>query len=68
MKESKMVMSKNEFVKREQAVMKSMMGDRPGVKEEFKKFNANMMNTGERAEEACRKVTAGLDKRAFPVK
>lgn len=62
------VKSNNEFVKNEQANLKSMMGDRPGAPAEMKKFNAFMSNNGEVAQESARKLTAGLDKKAFPVK
>lgn len=62
------VMNNNAFVKREQEVMKSMMGDRPGAPAEMKKFNAYMSNSGEKAQESCRSLTQGLDKKAFPVK
>lgn len=61
------VMSKNAFVKAEQARMKSMMGDRPAQKAEAYKFNAYMCNDGDHAKEFGRKITAGLDKKAFPV-
>ena len=62
------VMSNNAFVKREQERMKSMMGDRPAQKAECYKFNAYMSNDGEHAEELARKVTKGIDEKAFPVK
>lgn len=62
------VMSNNAFVKKGQNNMKSMMGDRPGVKPEMKHFNANMVNDGDLAERMARSSTAGLDKKAFPVK
>lgn len=60
-------MEKNAFVKREQAQMKSMMGDKPKMPAAMKKFNANMSNDGKSAEAACRSLTKGLDKKAFPV-
>lgn len=62
------VMSNNAFVKQEQNTMKQMMGDRPGVKPEYNKFNANMVNDGDLAQKIARKVTTGLEKKAFPVK
>lgn len=68
MKDNNMVMSKNEFVKQEQKVLKSMMGDRPGAPAPMKKFNAYMSNNGEYAQECTRSITKGLDKKAFPVK
>lgn len=61
------VMSDNAFVKKGQNQMKSMMGDRPGVKPDMKHFNANMVNDGDLAQKAARSLTKGLDK-AFPVK
>jgi len=62
------VNANNAFVKKEQQVMKSMMGDRPGAPPEMKKFNAYMSNNGEYAQKCARECTEGLDKRAFPVK
>lgn len=62
------VMSNNEFVKREQQIMKSMMGDRPGAPAEMKRFNAYMSNNGNCAQECAVDATKGLDKKAFPVK
>lgn len=61
------VESKNAFVKREQEVMKTMMGDRPKVPAEMKRFNAFMSNNEETSESFCEKLTAGIDKKAFPV-
>ena len=62
-----MVDKKNAFVKREQENMKSMMGERPRTPEEMHRFNAYMSNNGEGAEELGRKLTAGIDHKAFPV-
>lgn len=62
------VMSNNAFVKAEQARMRQMMGDRPGVKPDMRHFNANMVNDGDLAENMARRATEGLDKKAFPVK
>lgn len=62
------VMEKNRFVKREQEVMKSMMGDRPGAPSEMKKFNAYMSNNATTTQACVEACTAGLDKKAFPVK
>jgi hypothetical protein len=67
MKDNNEVMKKNAFVKAEQQQMKSMMGDKPSIPSEMKKFNAYMSNDGEKAQESCRKLTSGLDKKAFPV-
>lgn len=61
------VIDKNNFVKKEQAEMKTMMGDRPQVPYEMKKFNAYMCNNEETAKESTRKLTAGIDHKAFPV-
>lgn len=68
MKNNNEVMSNNAFVKAEQARMKQMMGDRPAQKAESYKFNAYMCNNGEHAQDFARKMTQGLDKKAFPVK
>lgn len=62
------VAANNAFVKREQDVIKSMMGDRPVLKAEAKKFNAYMCNNGESAEQFGRELTKDIDKKAFPVK
>lgn len=62
------VMSNNAFVKKGQNNMKSMMGDRPGAKPEAKHFNAYMCNDGDLAQKMARDLTAGMDKKAFPVK
>ncbi len=59
--------SKNAFVKREQDVMKSMMGGKPAVPAEMERFNAYMSNSGEKAESFGSKLTEGLDKKAYPV-
>lgn len=62
------VKSKNAFVKAEQKVLESMMGDRPGAKPEMKKFNAYMSNNEECVEKFNHKLTQGIDKKAFPVR
>jgi len=67
MSNGNMVNKKNAFVKKEQATMKSMMGDRPGAPAPMKKFNAYMSNDGDAAESLARSATEGLDKKAFPV-
>ncbi len=59
--------SKNAFVKREQDIMKSMMGGKPTVPAEMERFNAYMSNNGDVAERLCDKLTVGIDKKAFPV-
>ena len=61
------VANKNGFVKKEQAVLKTMMGDRPTVPAEMKRFDAFMSNNAETSQAMCSKLTAGLDKKAFPV-
>lgn len=61
------VSNKNAFVKKEQNTLKSMMGDRPKVSSDLKRFDATMSNDGAAAEKMCGKLTAGLDKKAFPV-
>lgn len=63
--EKNMVMSNNEFVRKEQAKMRAKMGDRPVLKAEAHQFNAYMCNDGEDAQAYARKV--GLDD-AYPVK
>lgn len=67
MKDDKMVMSNNAFVKAEQARMKSMMGGRPGAPREMEEFNAYMSNDGEKAQSFTRKLCKSMDD-AFPVK
>lgn len=67
MKDSNIVMSKNEFVKQEQKVMKSMMGSRPGAPAEMRRFNAYMSNNADCIDAAVKAATKGLDKDAFPV-
>ena len=59
--------SKNAFVRREQDTMKTMMGKRPTVPAEMKRFDAFMSNNEQTSENFCEKLTAGLDKKAFPV-
>jgi len=58
---------KNEFVKRQQAEVAGMAGRAPNLKAESMEFNAYMCNNGENAQRFAREVTAGLDKKAFPV-
>jgi hypothetical protein len=66
MKDNKMVQSNNEFVRREQARMKGMMGNRPMMKREMEEFDAYMSNDGENAKDFARKLCRGLDD-AFPL-
>lgn len=58
---------KDAFVKRQQAALDKYAGKRPDLKAESLKFNAYMCNDGAHAQEFGRKLTAGLDKTAFPV-
>lgn len=58
----------NAFVKKEQATLKSMAGKPPSLKAEAMKFNAYQCNNGEHAQELGRKLTSGLEKKAYPVK
>ena len=57
----------NDFVKKEQSILRSMMGSRPSIKAEDSRFDARMMNDGEAAKAAARKLVKDIDKRAFPV-
>ncbi len=67
MKMRNKVSNKNAFVKKEQDVLKTMMGERPTVPAEMKRFDAFMSNNAETAQAMCTKLTSGLDKKAFPV-
>jgi hypothetical protein len=58
---------KNNFVKREQAARDKYAGRKPDMKGDLMEFNAEMQNTGAWAQEFGKKLTAGLDKVAFPV-
>ena len=58
---------KNAFVKREQAAQDRYAGRKPAMKGDLMEFNATMQNTGEWAQNFGKKLTAGLDKVAFPV-
>lgn len=46
----------------------TMAGKAPNLEGKYMNFNAEMMNTGMHAQEFGRELTAGLDKKAFPVK
>lgn len=59
--------SKNEFVKRQQAEVRQYAGKKPMMKNALMEFNAQMQNTGEWAQGVGKRITAGLDKVAFPV-
>ena len=67
MKDNSMVQSNNAFVKKEQAKMKTRMGNRPGAPADMKHFDAYMSNDGAGAQESARKLCKGLDD-AFPLK
>ena len=67
MKDNSLVQSNNAFVRKEQAKMKTRMGNRPGAPKEMMEFNAYMSNDGEKAQAAGRKLCKGLDD-AFPLK
>lgn len=58
----------NAFVKANQNAMKPMGGKAPELKAESMEFSSYMCNNGPRAQELGRKLTVGLDKKAFPVK
>jgi len=60
-------MGKDAFVKKEQAAVKQYAGKKPVMKADMFEFNANMQNNGKWAQEFGKKLTAGLDKVAFPV-
>lgn len=56
------------FVKKQQAMLSKHAGKAPMMKAESMEFNAYMCNDGMHAQEMAVKLTAGLDKVAFPVK
>lgn len=58
---------KNAFVKREQAAKDKYAGRRPDMKEDMMEFNAHMQNNGAWAQGFGKKLTAGLDRVAYPV-
>ena len=60
--------SKDMFVKKQQNEMKSMEGRAPMLKGVAMEYDAYMCNNGEHAQEFARELTAGLDKKAFPVR
>jgi len=60
-------MAKDNFVKKEQAATAKYAGKKPNMKADMFEFNANMQNNGEWAQGFGKKLTAGLDKVAFPV-
>lgn len=58
---------KDAFVQREQNARKSLEGRAPMMEDRFMKMDASMMNNGAHAQKLARSITAGLDKRAYPV-
>lgn len=60
-------MGKNNFVKKQQREVEKYAGRKPDMKADMFEFNANMQNNGEWAQGVGRRITAGLDKVAFPV-
>jgi hypothetical protein len=58
----------NQFVKKVQSQQAVHGGQAPSMKPESMEFNAYMCNNGMHAQELAVKLTAGLDKVAFPVK
>lgn len=59
--------ARNQFVKKVQSEQARHAGRPPKMKGEAMEFNAYMCNNGEHAQEFGKKLTAGLDKVAFPV-
>lgn len=55
------------FVKKVQAEQARYAGKNPDLKPESMEFNAYMCNNGNHAQELAQKMTAGMDKVAFPV-
>lgn len=58
---------KDAFVKKVQAQQARNQGKAPDLKPEAMRFNAYQCNDGLHAQEFGKKLTAGLDKVAFPV-
>jgi hypothetical protein len=58
----------NAFVRSHEAMTATMGGKAPNLEGKYMNFNAEMMNTGAHAQEFGRNLTAGLDKKAYPVK
>jgi hypothetical protein len=60
--------SNNAFVRNHQA-MTATMGMKEGrLEDRYMHFDSCMISDGEHAQELARDLTAGLDKKAFPVK
>lgn len=60
--------SSNAFVKSQQEGLKSLQGRVPNMPQDAMAICHNMMSDGKHAQELARSATAGLDKKAFPVK
>lgn len=60
--------SNNAFVKKQEAVLASMGMKPANLQEKYMHFDACMINDGEHAQSFARDLTAGLDKKAYPVK
>jgi hypothetical protein len=58
----------NAFVKKQMAMLSPMGGKAPKLEEKYMHFDSCMINDGEHAQEFGRKLTSGLDKKAYPVK
>jgi hypothetical protein len=58
----------NSFVREHEAMTATMGGKAPNLEDKSMHFNAYMCNNGAHAQEFGRELTAGLDKKAFPVK
>jgi len=59
--------AKNAFVKKVQAEQARHAGRSPKLEAKSMEFNAYMCNNGEHAQEFGKKLTAGMDKVAFPL-
>lgn len=58
----------NAFVRKHEAMLATMGGKAPNLEGKYMNFNAEMVNNGAHAQEFGRELTAGLDKKAYPVK
>jgi len=58
----------NQFVKREQEELKPMGAKEARMEARYMEFDACMVSDGEHAQDFARSLTAGLDKKAFPVR
>lgn len=55
-------------MKKQQAMVAPMSGKAPNLDGMYMNFDSCMVNNGSHAQEFGRELTAGLDKKAFPVK